>query len=150
MDSPTYPHGRSVTESEVARSSSRRLRELLSSGRAPPLFISSANGSEAIEILESLGGVILEILDVLSSTGGVAVVCKDSELTTQQAADILNVSRPYLIELLESGDIPFHTVGTHRRVRFDEVYRYKCKNDAARRRVLDELIADAQELDMGY
>ena len=75
---------------------------------------------------------------------------QQTELTTQEAADLLCVSQPYLIKLLETGEIPSHTIGTHRRLLRADVLAYKTRIDDARLVTLRELAAQAQELGRGY
>lgn len=72
------------------------------------------------------------------------------ELTTTEAADLLHVSHLYFIELLESGQIPFHILGTHHQVLYEDVIAYKNRIDTQREQTLAELAAQAQELKMGY
>ncbi len=134
----------------MARAFAQRLRTLLDENCAPTLLVCGYQGQDAIGVPASVAPLLLEALEGIASGNSVIVIYRDTELTTQQAADFLSVSRPYLVGLLESGAIPYRKIGTHRRVQLDAVRRYKSVIDAARRRALDELAADAQDLGLGY
>jgi excisionase family DNA binding protein len=86
----------------------------------------------------------------MAQGNAVTIVPIHAELTTQEAADLLNVSRPFLIKLIESQEIPCRKVGRHRRIRFADLMEYKQKTDTQRTQALDELVAQSQELNMGY
>lgn len=94
--------------------------------------------------------LIREILTELANGHVVTVAAPHSELTSQQAADLLNVSRPYLVSLLEKRAIPFRRVGNRRRVRLSDVLAYRRREESERQRILDELTAEAEHLGLEY
>jgi excisionase family DNA binding protein len=94
--------------------------------------------------------LLTHILTEMAEGNAVTMIPIHAEMTTQEAADFLNVSRPHLISLLEKREIPFHKVGTHRRVRFQDVQDYKDRLTANRSQALDDLARVSQELGMGY
>ena len=142
------------TEADVrqARELLQQISHVLTSGNSG-LSIRIQNDEQAgaeIKLPAPALRMLQDILAEMAQGHAVALLPIHAELTTQQAADLLNVSRPYLIGLLEDRKIPFRLVGQHRRIRFDDLLAYKRKDDEDRRRVADELTADAQELGMGY
>ena len=87
---------------------------------------------QTVTLAPALTASLLEVLRLVSSGRGFRMIPVEAELTTQQAADLLNVSRPFLVNLLENGDVPFTKTGRHRRVRADDLFAYKEKRDATR------------------
>ncbi len=142
----------SAEDSALARESGRLLSTVLKT-RSDAQQIDFHDDKGAVRTVSIPMSALRLLLDVLTEIGqgnAVSVIPIHAELTTQEAADVLNVSRPFLVQLLEKGDIPFHKIGTHRRVRYQDVIAYKNNIDAERRKALDELTAQAQELNMGY
>jgi excisionase family DNA binding protein len=105
---------------------------------------------ESVVIPAAAARLFKDILTQMSEGNTVTILPLQLELTTQQAAGLLNVSRPYLIGLLDGGKIPCRKVGTHRRIYAKDVLDYKRAIDAERNRALSELAKQAQELNMGY
>ncbi len=103
-----------------------------------------ANG-EKITIPEPIYQVLLQVVHAMASGKAISIIPQQQELTTQQAAEYLNVSRPYLIKLLEQGDINYIKVGSHRRVRFDDLMKYKQHRDTKRREGLKEFTQFLQD-----
>jgi excisionase family DNA binding protein len=94
--------------------------------------------------------LLIKILEEMGRGRSVEVFSTDAELTTQQAAHALNVSRPFVVKLVDDGKLPCKKVGRHRRIRFDDLLRYKQLMETDRKSALDELAAQAQDQDMGY
>ena len=106
--------------------------------------------NEDVELSPGVVEILTQTLSYIAKGKSVVVTAQPTEFTTQRAADFLLVSRPFLIKLLETGEIPFRKVGKHRRVRFEDLIAYKEQIDNKRLKVLEELTAQAQELKLGY
>jgi excisionase family DNA binding protein len=142
------PFTPSDEDKALAAESIRRLSPHVRKPHKLTLQVKGQKGPEA-ELVLSAGAVKLlgTILTEIARGNSVAAVAVQAELTTQQAADLLNVSRPYLIKLLDQGNIPHHKSGSHRRVALQDVLDYKRQADQRREAVLAELADLGQELD---
>ena len=112
----------------------------------PTVPLRSTDGDEDLTVPREAAELLLRILGFIAAGQPVTVIPDHAELTTQQAADILNVSRPYLIKLLESGKIGHRLVGTHRRVEAASLRRYQAEAQVKQRAAADELTALGAEM----
>ncbi len=137
-------------ETEEAKITSRALSKYANNERLQ-IKIAGNNGETDDLIMPGYAiNLLLDILTEMSKGNAITVMPVHAELSTQETAELLNVSRPHLVELLEQGKIPFRKVGTHRRVLAKDVFDYKQRIDEDRLKALDELTAQAQQLGMGY
>lgn len=148
----TSPDAALAADAAVA---AKALAELNTGGRtrkAKRIALEARDESHRVraEVPMEVFQLFLQLLTELAQGHAVTIVPDSKEVTTQQAAGVLNVSRPYVVQLLEEGKIPFRRVGTRRRIRFDDLVRYKNRDDAARKRVADALAKEAEELGLEY
>lgn len=136
----------SKRDAELATESSRVLARL---PKRRALKVLLDDGQE-LTLPRSATRLLAHILTEMSHGNAVTIIPVHAEMTTQEAADFLNVSRPYLVDLLERGAIPHRKVGTHRRIRFQDLQAYKKKADEAARKARDALAKEAQALKLGY
>lgn len=146
-----YPETVTPTEADtrLALESGPRLSRL-AARRRQSLKVRVDQDDEAISIPMSAVRLLADILAQMAKGNAVTLVPANAELTTQQAADLLNVSRPFLIEQLEKGTIPFRKVGTHRRILFSDLTAYKRSIDRNRLKALEALGALDQQHGLGY
>ncbi len=138
-------------DAAVAREASRMLAAHLDQLEALKFqIIEDKKTREKVSLPASAVRLLIDILTEMAAGNAVTLIPVHAELTTQQAADVLNVSRPFLVNLIEEGKIPHRKVGTHRRILFEDLMRYKKQIDNDRQKVLDELVKEAEKLHMGY
>ncbi|MEZ0164401.1 excisionase family DNA-binding protein [Kineococcus sp. LSe6-4] len=136
-------------DAEVAQQALEAVRKYLSSHPSTPAVIELVSDDaegEHLLVPRSAVELLARILTYMSSGDAVSVVPNHAQLTTQQAADVLNVSRPYLIKLLDHEQIEYTKVGKHRRIKASSLLEYKRQDDLKRREAADELSALSQEL----
>src|ERR1700733_8162173 len=145
---PSEPVEPTAADALLARESARRLApELAKANGAVQLRVGEANGlSEPVTIPTAAFRLFVTILAEMASGNAVRLIPHHAELTTQEAADLLNVSRPYLVRLLDEGRIPVRRVGTHRRVLFKDLMTYRTEHRRLRSEALSELTHLSQKL----
>ena len=150
MASLNVIHLPTTEEAEEAKVSSRALSKYASNDRLNLKIILNGNETEDLILPGSAVNMLLEVLTEMSKGNAMTLMPINAELSTQQTAEVLNVSRPHLVNLLEQGEIAFRKVGTHRRVMAKDVFEYKQRIDSERLKTLDELATQTQECGMGY
>ncbi|MCE3046382.1 helix-turn-helix domain-containing protein [Legionella sp. 16cNR16C] len=130
----------------IARQSFQRVKTI---GKRPSKSFLDLDGVK-VELPRAAVELVIAILGELAEGHSLTLTPGHAHLTTQEAADLLNVSRPYFVKLLEEGKIPFSRVGNRRRVLASDVMIFKNKTVVEREQALQELTNQAQDLEMGY
>jgi excisionase family DNA binding protein len=145
-----FPLPPSEEDIAQAKESSRILAKYADMDRVRMTFKGNDGQGDDLILPGSVVQLLLNVLSEVSQGNAVNIMPIHAELSTQEAANILNVSRPHLVKLLEQGEIEFHKVGTHRKVLAKNIIEYKEKIIKQRHEVLDELVSISQEMGMGY
>ncbi len=140
----------SAADAAMARASGQVLSPFAQRKGSLILKVREAGKDQPLELPAGAVALLMEILEAMAAGRGLTLIAENAELTSVQAADVLNVSRPFLIKLLEDGVLPHRKVGKHRRVRMEDVMAYRAKIDRDREAVLDQLARESQEQHLGY
>lgn len=147
LDLPRTPP--SDADVRLARESSQRLRRLVKSNRTLRFTASSGKAGskeETVEIPAHAAELLLRLLNEMAQGHAVTLIPIHAELTTQQAADLLGVSRPFVVKEIEEKRLPARKVGTRRRVLFGDLVAYKQRSDLSRQQALEKLAQLDEEL----
>jgi excisionase family DNA binding protein len=148
--------------SDVTLPGKKEVEAALHGQRALAAFLDTASQTQRIQIFDEKAQahqievpttalrLLLDVLSELSDGNAVRVVPIHAELTTLEAADLLNVSQPHLLKLMDEGVLPHHMTGKHRRVRLEDLTHFKSERDRAGEIAMEELARQAQELGLGY
>ena len=137
-------------EIEIALQSTRTLSRLTPTKEGVHFRLHQKGHREEVVLPAPVFKFLLEMMTQLTRGKSFLMVPIQAELTTQEGADILGVSRPFLINLLDEGKLPFRKVGKHRRILGKDIMEFQQSITAQRQKSLDALAAQAQELEMGY
>lgn len=143
----------SVKDQRIARAvyeNFRLKRKSVKSRQREKINIVFTDANKSAELPEGAIHLLKEILQFMANGKAITLISSDSELSTQQAADILGVSRPHLVKLLEEGKIPYRKIGSHRRILFEDLTNYDKELKQTRSERLTFLSKQAQELNLGY
>lgn len=152
---PIIEPGLTPEEVDQAKVAQRCIMAALDHSRAHRIAVLDESGHPvegmpAIAVPPRVLRLFADLLGRMSQGQPIALVPYKYELSTQEAAALLNVSRPFVVKQLEAGRIPFHKVGTHRRIAFEDLMAYKGRTREASEKALAALAQEAQDLDMGY
>ena len=140
----------SPRDAAIARSAGQVLSHYAGMAQPLKLRVRDSGQEQPVELPAGAVDLLMHVLEAMAAGQGVTLIPESAELTTVQAAGVLNVSRPFLIKLLDQKAIPHRKVGRHRRIRMEDVMAYKDAIDREREQVLDQLTRQAQAQDMGY
>lgn len=151
LDKKTRPVVPTEKDIQLAKESTKRIEALnITEGDHSAKLMVTDNHCLELELSKTMFEALIDVIQGMAAGKAMMLVPVDAELSTQEAADMLNVSRPYFIKMLDEGKLSYRTVGRYRRVRFEDVLKYQQEVEARRTEALDELVEQAQELNLGY
>jgi len=146
LSAPVSPH-----EAEMAQAAQRCIVEALDRSRAASIVLTTADGRQpAVELPPSALKLIGQLLGLLGEGRPITLMPADQEFTTVEAANFLNVSRPFVVKEIEAGRLPHRKVGTHRRVAFDDLLAYAQDMRKRQQGSLERMAENARELGLDY